>query len=78
LGNDSLTGRIDADALPFDALPNAATNRDTVGDFNVLGDTIGPRDGNGLAAQVPALRTPSAGPPAGRAGLRCMRRARWK
>ncbi|MEF8756300.1 MAG: hypothetical protein V5B60_20575 [Accumulibacter sp.] len=40
LGNDSLTGGLGADIFRFDTLPNAATNRDTIGDFNVLDDTI--------------------------------------
>jgi Ca2+-binding RTX toxin-like protein len=40
LGNDSLTGGLGADTFRFDTLPNAATNRDTIGDFNVLDDTI--------------------------------------
>jgi len=40
LGNDSLTGGLGADSFRFDTLPNAATNRDTIGDFNVLDDTI--------------------------------------
>jgi serralysin len=40
LGNDSLLGGLGADIFRFDTLPNAATNRDTIGDFNVLDDTI--------------------------------------
>ncbi|MEF8756313.1 MAG: calcium-binding protein [Accumulibacter sp.] len=40
LGNDSLTGGLGTDIFRFDTLPNAATNRDTIGDFNVVDDTI--------------------------------------
>jgi len=40
VGNDSLVGGLGADTFRFDTLPNAATNRDTIGDFNVLDDTI--------------------------------------
>jgi Ca2+-binding RTX toxin-like protein len=39
-GNDTLTGGLGADIFRFDTLPNAATNRDTISDFNVLDDTI--------------------------------------
>ena len=39
-GNDSLAGGLGADTFRFDTLPNAATNRDTIGDFNVLDDSI--------------------------------------
>jgi serralysin len=39
-GNDTLLGGVGADTFRFDTLPNAATNRDTIGDFNVLDDTI--------------------------------------
>jgi len=35
-----LAGGLGADVFRFDTLPNAATNRDTIGDFNVLDDTI--------------------------------------
>ena len=40
LGNDSLTGGVGADVFRFDTLPNAASNRDMIGDFNVVNDTI--------------------------------------
>ncbi|MBO3705798.1 MAG: DUF4347 domain-containing protein [Candidatus Accumulibacter sp.] len=40
-GNDTLLGGSGADFFRFDTLPNAATNRDMIGDFNVLDDTIG-------------------------------------
>ncbi|MEF8756335.1 MAG: DUF4347 domain-containing protein [Accumulibacter sp.] len=39
-GNDTLSGGLGADIFRFDTLPNAATNRDTISDFNVLDDTI--------------------------------------
>ncbi|MEF8756311.1 MAG: DUF4347 domain-containing protein [Accumulibacter sp.] len=39
-GNDTLSGGLGADIFRFDTLPNAATNRDTINDFNVLDDTI--------------------------------------
>ncbi|MEF8756328.1 MAG: calcium-binding protein [Accumulibacter sp.] len=39
-GNDTLSGGLGADTFRFDMLPNAATNRDTISDFNVLDDTI--------------------------------------
>jgi len=39
-GNDTLLGGVGADTFRFDTRPNAATNRDTIGDFNVLDDTI--------------------------------------
>ncbi|MEF8756315.1 MAG: Calx-beta domain-containing protein [Accumulibacter sp.] len=39
-GNDTLLGGLGADIFRFDTLPNAATNRDTIGDFNVVDDTI--------------------------------------
>jgi Ca2+-binding RTX toxin-like protein len=39
-GNDTLSGGLGADTFRFDTLPNAATNRDTISDFNVLDDTI--------------------------------------
>ena len=40
LGNDSLAGGLGADSFRFDTLPNAASNRDTIGDFNVVDDSI--------------------------------------
>ncbi|MEF8756314.1 MAG: Calx-beta domain-containing protein [Accumulibacter sp.] len=40
LGNDSLTGGVGADIFRFDTLPNAATNRDTIGDFKVVDDSF--------------------------------------
>ncbi|MEF8756276.1 MAG: hypothetical protein V5B60_20455 [Accumulibacter sp.] len=39
-GNDSLVGGAGADIVRFDILPNSVSNRDTVGDFDVLDDTI--------------------------------------
>ena len=39
-GNDTLSGGLGADVFRFDALPDAATNRDTISDFNVSDDTI--------------------------------------
>ncbi|MEF8756321.1 MAG: hypothetical protein V5B60_20685 [Accumulibacter sp.] len=39
-GNDTLSGGLGADTFRFDMLPNAATNRDTISDLNVLDDTI--------------------------------------
>ncbi len=40
LGNDSLTGGSGADIFRFDTLPDAATNRDAISDFNVVDDTL--------------------------------------
>ncbi|MEF8756319.1 MAG: hypothetical protein V5B60_20675 [Accumulibacter sp.] len=39
-GNDTLSGGLGADTFRFDTLPNVATNRDTISDFNVVDDTI--------------------------------------
>jgi Ca2+-binding RTX toxin-like protein len=40
LGNDSLTGGANSDIFVFDTPLNAATNRDTIADFNHVDDTI--------------------------------------
>ncbi|QKS30014.1 MAG: DUF4347 domain-containing protein [Candidatus Accumulibacter similis] len=40
LGNDSLIGGNGADIFRFDTLPDAASNRDTIGDYSVVDDTI--------------------------------------
>jgi serralysin len=39
-GIDTLSGGLGADVFRFDAQPDAATNRDTIADFNVVDDTI--------------------------------------
>ena len=39
-GNDTLTGGLGADAFLFNTALNAATNRDTITDFDVVADTI--------------------------------------
>jgi Ca2+-binding RTX toxin-like protein len=40
LGNDTLIGGLGNDFFLFNTLPNSATNRDTISDFNVVADTI--------------------------------------
>jgi Ca2+-binding RTX toxin-like protein len=40
LGNDTLTGGAGSDFFVFNTALNAATNRDTITDFNVVADTI--------------------------------------
>lgn len=39
-GNDTLIGGIGNDQFVFNSAPNAATNRDSIADFNVVADTI--------------------------------------
>ena len=40
LGNDTLIGGSGSDTFRFDTLLNALSNRDTIGDFNVVADSI--------------------------------------
>ncbi len=44
-GNDTLTGGLGNDVFLFNTFPNAATNRDTITDYNVAADTIYLEDG---------------------------------
>jgi Ca2+-binding RTX toxin-like protein len=58
LGNDTLTGGAGTDSFIFNTALNAATNRDTITDYNVAADTI--RIDNAIFTNVGANGTLSA------------------